>query len=134
MSDSNFTSTEYFQTLAEGKIVGSECKDCGAVHLPPRAICETCLSEKMAEVLFKGTGKLEAFSVIYLPPTAMINAGFGRENPNIAGIVKLSEGPMISAQILGLDPFKPEQIKIGTSLKSVFVKYGEKTFLAFEAE
>lgn len=132
MSELNYTSAEYFETLKEKKIVGSKCKKCGAVHLPPRAICATCLSDDMEAVVFSGVGELAAYSVIYVPPTAMIEAGYGRDNPNVAGIVKLAEGPMISAQILGLEDVKPEEIKIGTPLKATFITRGEQTFLAFE--
>jgi uncharacterized OB-fold protein len=132
MSAQNFTSAGYFQTIHDQKIVGSKCKECGTVHLPPREICTACLSNNMEEVHFSGKGKLAAFSVIYVPPTAMIEAGFGRDNPNVAGIVELVEGPMISAQILGLDVTKPAEIKIGTPLTATFIERGEKTFLAFE--
>ncbi len=133
MSDKKFSSAGYFQTLQDKKIIGSKCTECGAVHLPPREICATCLSENMEEVNFSGEGELAAYSVIYVPPTAMIEAGYGRDNPNVAGIVRLAEGPMISAQIVGLDASKPAEIKIGTPLKAIFVERGEKVFLAFEA-
>lgn len=133
MSEQSFTSTEYFSALAEERIVGSKCKDCGAVHLPPRAICSTCLSENMEEVILKGEGELVAYSVVYVPTTAMIEAGYNKDNPNVAGIVKLVEGPMISAQILGVDASKPAEIEIGTPLRAVFVERGGKTILAFEA-
>jgi len=49
--------------------------------------------------------------------------------------VELEEGVKISAQILGLDATKPEEVKIGTALEAEFVERGEsekkKTFLAF---
>jgi uncharacterized OB-fold protein len=52
------------------------------------------------------------------------------------GIVKTAEGPMISAQILGVNSCDPSSIKIGTKLKVVFIDRGEgetkKTFLGFE--
>ena len=132
MIDKKFSSADYFHTLQDKKIIGSKCTECGAVHLPPREICATCLSENIEELSFSGKGELAAYSVIYVPPTVMMEAGFGRENPNVAGIVKLAEGPMISAQILGLDASKPADIKIGTPLKAAFVERGEKVFLAFE--
>ena len=133
MSEQKFTSAEYFQTLTEKKIIGSKCASCGAVYLPPRAICAECHSEDMEATTFSGEGELAAYSVIYVPPTEMIEAGFGRDNPNVAGIVKLAEGPMISAQIFGVDASKPAEIKIGTPLKALFVERGEKTILGFEA-
>jgi uncharacterized OB-fold protein len=68
----------------------------------------------------------------------MIAAGFGRENPYLAGVVELEEGVKISAQILGLDAKKPDQVKIGTPLKVEFVERGEgetkQTALAFRVE
>lgn len=134
MDEKKFTSADYFLSLNENKIIGTKCKECGSVQYPARAICENCMSEYLEETPISGKGELAAFSVIYIPPSAMVDAGYGRENPNIAGIVELSEGPMISAQILGLDSLKPEDIKIGTPLKSVFVERGGQSFLAFEAE
>lgn len=134
MKEKKFTSAEYFQSLNEMKITGSKCINCGLIQYPARAICEDCQSEGMEETQISGKGELAAFSVIYIPPTTMVEAGFGRENPNIAGIVKLPEGPMVSAQILGFDTLKPEEIKIGTPLKAVFVERDEQKFLAFEVE
>jgi uncharacterized OB-fold protein len=63
----------------------------------------------------------------------MISAGFGRENPNCVGIVKMSEGPMLSAEIYGFDLSQPEAIKIGTPVKAKFIDRGENVILAFEA-
>jgi uncharacterized OB-fold protein len=54
----------------------------------------------------------------------------------MTGVVKLEEGPMISAQILGLDAAQPEISHIGTPLTVTFIERGEeeekRTFLAFE--
>jgi uncharacterized OB-fold protein len=84
----------------------------------------------------RGTGRLVAFTTIYIAPTAMIEAGYGRDNPYCTGIVQLDEGPAISAQIMNVDPGRPEQIQIGTPLTVTFVERpeGEKrrTYLAFE--
>ena len=133
MHASNFKTSDYYEKLKEKKILGSQCKACGAVHFPGRAICSSCFSEAMDEVEFSGAGTLAAYSVIYVPPSAMVEAGYGRENPNCAGIVKLVEGPMVSAEIIGVDVSQPQAIKIGTPLQAKFIERGEKVFLAFEA-
>ena len=92
----------------------------------------------MAWEEMSGKGKLIAFTTIHIAPTAMIEAGYGRDNPYCTGIVQLEEGPAISAQILGVDPMQPEQITIGTPLRVVFVQRGEgekkRTYLAFERD
>ncbi len=85
---------------------------------------------------FSGKGTLAAFTVISVPPVAMAKEGYGPKNPYCVGIVTLEEGPRISAQILGVDVFNPQTIKIGTPLKMQTIVRGEddakQTFLAFE--
>lgn len=137
MSDNQFTGTAFYQSLAEEKLAGTHCKACGALHLPPRPICPHCLSDDVEWVAFGGKATLKAFTVIHIAPTAMIAAGYDRNNPYMAGIVQLEEGPRISAQILGLDAAHPETIAIGTPLTATFVERGEgeakKKYLAFQA-
>jgi uncharacterized OB-fold protein len=81
-------------------------------------------------------GTLAAFTVVNIASTAMIEAGYGRENPHCSGIVKLDDDLAISAQILGVDTANPESIKIGSPLEAVFIDRGEgdqkETFLAFQ--
>jgi uncharacterized OB-fold protein len=84
-----------------------------------------------------GKGRLAAFTTVHIAPTAMIEAGYGRDNPYCTGVVELEEGVGISAQILGVDALQPEKITIGTPLEKVFLEQeaapdGEKrTRLAF---
>jgi uncharacterized OB-fold protein len=91
----------------------------------------------MAWVEPVGRGNLVAFTSVYVGSTAMIAAGYDRTNPYCVGVVQLEDGPMISAQILGLPAGQPEQIAIGTPLTVAFIDRGEgeakRTFLAFEA-
>jgi len=129
----DFTINGFFTELNNKKIVGTQCKGCGKIHFPPRSFCDQCKSQTMEENEFEGTGTLQAFSVVYVPTSKMIEAGFSRENPNCVGIVKLSEGPMFSTEIYGFDLSQPEKIKIGTPLRAKFFEREEKTILAFEA-
>ena len=130
-----FTSASFEEYLSEKKLMGSHCTTCKQNFLPPRAICPNCHSDQLTWVEFSGKGKLVAFTSIYIAPTAMIEVGYGRDNPYLSGIVELDEGVKISAQILGLDAKRPEQIKIETPLQVEFVERGEgevkKTFLTF---
>jgi uncharacterized protein len=130
-----FTSASFEGYLNEKKLMGSHCTTCNKDFLPPRAICPNCHGDQLTWIEFSGKGKLAAFTSIFIAPTAMIEAGYGRDNPYLAGVVDLDEGVKISAQILGLDAAKPEEVKIGTSLHAEFVERSEgekkKTFLAF---
>ena len=136
MRENDFSNTAYQNYLAEHKLMGVRCQSCQALFLPPRPMCANCHSEHMSWEEIAPEGELAAFTVIHIAPTAMIEAGYGRDNPYCSGIVKLREGPSISAQILGVDISHPETIKIGTPLKAKFLQRetGEqkKTFLAFQ--
>jgi hypothetical protein len=133
-----FNGTSFYEFLGENKLMGSRCQSCGALHVPPRPICPACYGEEMVWEEMSGQGQLLAFTVVHIAPTAMIEAGYSRKNPYCAGIVRLAEGPAISAQILGVDPVKPKEIEIGTPLTVTFVQRGEgeqaRTYLAFERD
>lgn len=129
----NFTINNYFNELKNKRVLGSKCTECGKIHVPPRPICDHCQSQLVERIELAGDATLQAFSVVYVPTSKMIAAGFGRENPNGVGIVKMTEGPMLSAEIFGFDLTHPETIKIGTQVKAKFIERDENVILAFEA-
>jgi len=137
MAEREFTSSSFYQFLGEHKLMASRCRSCAALYLPPRPLCPNCHGEEMEWVEMGGSGSLLAFTTIHIAPTAMIEAGYGKDNPYCTGIVRLAEGPAISAQILGVDARQPAQIAVGTKLQVAFVERGEgdkrRTYLAFEA-
>lgn len=136
MRETNFIKTAFSQYLAEQKLMGSECPACGSQFLPPRPMCPACFNADMRWVKMGTQGKLTAFTVVHIASTAMIEAGYGRENPHCSGIVQLDNGISISAQILGADTSNPASIKIGSPVEAVFLERGEgeqkETFLAFK--
>ncbi|MBP1741944.1 MAG: transcriptional regulator [Deltaproteobacteria bacterium] len=125
MNDKPFSDTSYQQFLSEEKIMGSKCRKCGALALPPRPICISCLGSDMSWTQFNGTGQLAAFTCISVAPPHMAREGFGRNNPYVVGVVELDEGVRAVARILGVDANKPDQIKVGMSLKAEFSGKGE---------
>ncbi len=135
MNDKPFNDHSYEQFLNEWKIMGSKCKKCGALSIPPRPLCVSCFGSQMEWVQFKGNGKLAAFTSIVIAPPPMAKEGFGRNNPYVVGVVEMQEGPKVVARITGVDAKKPEQIKVGMLLKAEFLSKGEgankQTSLAF---
>jgi uncharacterized OB-fold protein len=138
MEKNHYSNTEFNQLLKEGKLMGVRCKDCESLYLPPRPMCTSCHSSEMVWMEMPLKGHLAAFTTIHIAPTAMIEAGYGRDNPYCSGIVELENGLSISAQILGVDANQPGEIEIGTPVKAEFIKRGEgeeaRAFLAFRAE
>lgn len=136
MTDQALHSKAFNQAIDEDILIGSRCLVCGNISIPQRQICPKCHSDQVERIQTNGKGTLAAFTVIYIPPTSMADAGYNPKNPYCVGIVALEEGPRISAQIVGLDLADPTTIKIGMPLKQSFVLRGEgesaNKFLAFE--
>ena len=131
-----FTAASFNQFIAEKKLMASRCTQCEALYLPPRAICPKCHSDQLSWEELSGSGKLAAFTSVYIAPTFMVEAGYGRNNPYLSGVVKLDEGVMISARILDVDPRDPASIAIDTPLNVAFIEQGDgdarKIVLAFK--
>ncbi|MBE0430941.1 MAG: Zn-ribbon domain-containing OB-fold protein [Dehalococcoidia bacterium] len=135
MEDRPFNDISYEQFLNEDKLMGSRCRQCGALSVPPRPICTKCYASEMQWVEMRGEGKLAAFTCIAIGPPLMMKEGYDRKHPYVAGVVELEEGARVVARVEGVDGSKPETIKIGTPLRVEFLHRGEAddamTFLAF---
>ncbi len=134
MSTEAFTNVAFTNHLDQQKLAGSRCQSCNTLFLPPRPLCSNCFDQDMVWEELDGRGELVAFTAIHIAPTAMIEAGYSMQNPYVSGIVKLTAGPSISAQIIGVDATQPQDIKIGSSVQVAFVERNgsEHKALAFE--
>jgi hypothetical protein len=130
-----FNDISYERFLSEDKLMGSKCKKCGVLSVPPRSICIKCYSSELEWVEMKGNGELAAFTCIAIGPPFMIKEGYDRKHPYVSGVVELEEGVKVVARIEGVDASKPETIEIGAPLRVEFLHRGEgensTTFLAF---
>lgn len=137
MSERAFNDVSYEQFLNEKKVMGSKCKKCGALSVPPRPICVECHSSEMEWAEMKGKGKLAAFTCISVGPPSMVEEGYDRKNPYCTGVVELEEGPRVVARINGVDTKTPESIKVGLPVTAEFMPRGEGesliTILAFKS-
>jgi len=135
MEERPFTNASYEQFLNEEKLMGSRCKRCGALFLPPRPICIQCYGTEMEWVEMQGKGKLVAFTCIAVGPPFMADEGYDREHPYCSGVVELEGGVRVDARIERVDASRPETIKVGSPLTMEFLHRGEggnlETFLAF---
>jgi uncharacterized OB-fold protein len=130
-----FNDISYERFLSEDKLMGSRCRKCGALSVPPRPICTECYGSEMEWVEIKGKGRLAAFTCIAIGPPFMIKEGYDRKHPYVCGVVELEEGVKVVARIEGVDGTKPETIEIGAPVEVDFLHGGEgenlTTFLVF---
>ena len=99
------------------RLEGAECESCGAKLFPARKVCPQCGSRELAPFRFAGTGEVYSFSTVYKAPE-----GFEEYAPYTVALVKLSEGPLVTAQLADVDP---EEVKIGLPVEMVTRKLTE---------
>jgi len=102
---------------ARYNLIGTKCSHCGEVFFPPREVCPSCKSIEMEKFKLKGTGEILSYTVIRVPP-----AGFEGQVPYVIAIIKMDEGPKLTAQIVDCDP---SQVEIGKRVKVCFRRISE---------
>jgi uncharacterized OB-fold protein len=133
--DRAFSDMSFRQFLSEEKLMGCRCRKCGHRYLPPKPICTHCFSRDLEWVEMPETGKLAAFTCITVGPPAMKQEGYGRKNPYCSGGIELAEGLRVDARIRGLDPKRPELIRVGMPMRIDYIHQerdgGKSTVLGF---
>jgi uncharacterized OB-fold protein len=92
-------------------LAGSACGKCGEKSFPPREVCPSCGNETTERFVFNGRGEVYSFTTIYEAPN-----GFDESAPYCVALVRLEEGPLITAQLTDLGEIQPE---IGMSVEMV---------------
>jgi uncharacterized OB-fold protein len=115
---------KFVDLLAEGKVEGTVCKDCGAKFFPPRADCANCFSRNMGWFEMPPKGKLETFTTAYYAPF-----GFEADPPYTMGVVDFGHGLKSFARIS--KDIKPEEVKVGMDVTLRPLKYDDDQ-LSFE--
>ena len=83
-------------------LVGEVCEHCDAKLFPPRDICPECGEEAKTLFQFSGKGEVYSYTTVYEAPE-----GYGEQAPYTLAMVKLDEGPLITAQLTDLGAQKP---------------------------
>ena len=112
---SETTVQNYQALLNERKLCVAECTSCGTLMFPPRLHCTSCFKRGTKWKALSGRGKLRSFTVIHIASSTHAD-----DAPFIVAIVGLKEGPSITARLVGVDPLKPEDIKVSTSVVADF--------------
>ena len=85
-------------------LVGEICPHCEAKIFPPRDVCPNCGGEAKEPYAFSGQGEVFSYTVMHDAPT-----GYDSTTPYTVAVVKLAEGPMVTAQLTDLGE-KPVEI------------------------
>ena len=92
-------------------LVGEVCPHCDARLFPPRDVCPECGGEAKQPYAFSGRGEVYSFTIMHDAPT-----GYDEQAPYTVALVKLVEGPVITAQLTDLGE---QPVEIGMPVEMV---------------
>lgn len=111
------------------RLEGSVCRGCARRFFPPRIVCRSCRSTDLRPFAFSGRGTLYSWSRVQLPAR-----GCASMAPYPVGMVRLEEGPLVSAQLADADgveltigmPVEMVTRKIRDDAEHGYIVYGYK--------
>ena len=92
-------------------LIGEQCPHCNAKIFPPRDVCPECGLEAKTAFQFSGKGEVFSYTTMNDAPS-----GFQDNTPYSIALVKLNEGPIVTAQLTDLGD---EKIRIGMPVEMV---------------
>ena len=92
-------------------LVGEVCPHCEAKIFPPRDVCPECGGEAKTAYTFSGKGEVYSFTRMGNAP-----AGFEEQAPYTVALIKLEEGPIVTAQLTDLGD---SDVQIGMPVEMV---------------
>ena len=98
-------------------LVGELCDHCGIKLFPPRDVCPECGEEAKTQYCFCGQGEVYSHTTVYVAPE-----GLERYAPYSLALVKLEEGPIVTAQLTDVDN---DAVNIGMPVEMVTRKLHE---------
>ena len=78
-------------------LVGEVCPHCEVKIFPPRDVCPSCGQDAKTKFTFSGKGEVYSYTTITDAP-----AGYEANAPYTVALVKLQEGPVVTAQLTDL--------------------------------
>lgn len=102
----------YWRTTRQRyQLVGEVCPNCNGKIFPPRDVCPTCEKEAKTPFVFSGVGEVYSYSTVY-----QAAAGYEKATPYTVAMIRLAEGPLVSAQLTDIDD---KDVSIGMPVEMV---------------
>jgi uncharacterized OB-fold protein len=92
-------------------LTGEVCETCGGKIFPPRDICPECDAPAKTPFTFSGRGRVYSYSTVHNAPQ-----GYEDNVPYTVALVKLEEGPMVTAQLADVEP---DDVTVGMPVEMV---------------
>ncbi|MBN1955220.1 MAG: Zn-ribbon domain-containing OB-fold protein [Anaerolineae bacterium] len=93
------------------RLMGEVCDRCKTKIFPPRDVCPECEAPAKTQFALSGRGEVYSYSTVYNAP-----AGFEDATPYTVALVRLEEGPLVTAQLTDVSA---EEVEIGMPVEMV---------------
>lgn len=102
-------------------LIGEVCLECNAKIFPPRDICPHCSRTAKTPFPFSGRGEIYSHTTMYEAPE-----GFDKNTPYTVALVKLEEGPLVTAQLTDIQRVYEDKVLVGiaTIMRGILVCLG----------
>ena len=118
-----FLMQRFIQELANRKILGAKCPECGYTYVPPRSRCGKCYAkiDEKNLITLSGRGSLVSYTTAYVELDGKGNFGDLKESV-IIGAIRLENAD--STVFMPLQGIKPQDITEGLKVE---VQWREET-------
>jgi uncharacterized OB-fold protein/acyl dehydratase len=110
----------WWEAIDKGRLLIQRCKQCGTLRHPPRPMCGSCNSIDWDTIESTLEGEVFSFTELNYPKFP------GYPYPLVCGLIQLSEGTRLVANIVGIDA---DKVYIGMKVKGKVERVDEKTVL-----
>lgn len=105
----------YLAELKEGRIIGTKCRKCHRIVVPPRNFCEWCFKPMDEWVYLEDTGTVLTYSLCHVTWDVK-----RVEEPEISAIIEIDGASPGMGIMHRLGEVNPDEVKIGMRVKAVW--------------
>jgi len=116
----------FWEGAKQGKLMLPRCQDCNRVHWYPRFLCPVCHSDNLEWVQGSGEGRIHTYAVQH-----MAFGPWAKEAPFVTAYIDLNEGDRMLTVLRGVDPTKPQDIRIGAKVRVEFEAASDDVHIPF---
>ncbi len=92
--ESPFTLPGFFTALANDRVLGVQCPDCGEAMIPPRPACYACGSRNVRVNEQPREGMIVSYTTVHRPPSP-----FADRAPLTLAVVELDSGARLTGRV-----------------------------------
>jgi len=106
---------KYLAGMKEGLIIGTRCKTCRKIVVPPRMVCEWCFRPMEEFIPLQDTGTVNTFSLCYVTWDVK-----RIKKPEIPAVIEIDGASPLHGIMHLLGEVKPDQVRIGMRMQAVW--------------